>query len=81
VQDAEDVVIRGCTFNQTGGNGLFLSNHVENATISANEFTLTGDSAIAALGSTTSLDGTAPTYPNKNTISNNHIHDTGLYGE
>jgi hypothetical protein len=81
VQDAETVSVTNCLFNMTGGNGVFLSNHVQNSTIGHNEFTLTGDSAIASLGSTEGVDGTAPTYPNQNTIANNHIHDFGVYGK
>ena len=81
VQDAENIQVTRCLFNQTGGNGVFLSNYVRNATIADNEFTLVGDSAIASLGSTNAVFGTAPTYPNQNTIANNHIHDFGVYGK
>eukprot|EP00041_Stephanoeca_diplocostata_P010933 m.175054 g.175054 ORF g.175054 m.175054 type:complete len:98 (+) comp18347_c0_seq4:183-476(+) len=41
----------------------------------------TGDSGIVAVGTADGFDGTAPTYPANNDISNNHIHEIGVYGK
>ena len=40
-----------------------------------------GDSGVLLLGSTQAVDGSAPTYPNNNTIARNHFHEIGLYGK
>lgn len=81
VQNAENINIVNCTFNQTGGNGVIFSNHVQSSVIADSEFVYIGDSAIIFLGSTTGVDGTGPTYPNQNTIARNHIHEVGIYGK
>ena len=81
VQDAENVTIDLCSFNQTGGNGIFFSNHVTDSTVSRSEFVYTGDSAVAFVGRTDAIDGTQPTYPNRNTVKNCHIHEVGIYGK
>ena len=81
VQDAERLQVTGCTFNATGGNGLFLSNHVTDSTVAGNEFVYTGDSAIALLGAAVLADGSAPTYPNHVTIARNLMHETGIFGK
>lgn len=81
IQGATNVAIQNCSFNAVGGNAIFLSEYVRNATIEYNEITLTGDSAIAAVGRTGMIDGMQPTYPANNLIRNNHIHDIGMYGK
>jgi hypothetical protein len=58
-----------------------FSNHVENSAVTDSEFKWTGDSAVAFLGSTISIDGSAPTYPNKNLVARNHMHEVGIYGK
>ena len=81
VQDAEDVSIAGCTFDQVGGNAIIFSNHVVNSSITDNEVVRPGDSAIIFLGSTNGVDGSAPTYPNRNLVQRNHLHEIGIYGK
>lgn len=81
VQDAENVSVAGCVFDQVGGNGAIFSNHVWRSAITDSEFVRTGDSAIILLGSTNGVDGSAPTYPNHNTLARNHLHEVGLYGK
>ena len=58
-----------------------FSNHVMNSTVTDCEFKWSGDSAIAFLGSTISIDGSLPTYPNNNLVARNHIHEIGVYGK
>ena len=79
VQDAENVTVAGCTFDQVGGNALILSNHVVGSTVADCEVVHSGDSAIVSLGSTNLIDGSAPTYPNGNSLRRNHLHETGVY--
>ena len=81
VTNAEQVSVRDCVFNQTGGNALMLSGGVTNSTVEANEFVHTGDSAVLLLGRTQGIDGTAPTYPNHNRIAYNLMHEIGAYGK
>ena len=38
-----------------------------------------GDSGIILLGSTVGVDGSAPTYPNHNTVARCHLHEIGVY--
>lgn len=82
VDGAENIVIMNNTFDQVGGNGIFLSNYVKNCTVSNNEFQFTGDSAIASVGSSSTIDATTTNaYPSGNLISNNHMHDIGVFGK
>ena len=64
-----------CPCAQIGGNGVLLSNNVQNSSISGNEFVFTGDSAVVSVGSSVGIIGTAPTFPQGNTISNNHMRN------
>lgn len=72
---------QGCRFDQVGGNGVIFSNHVWHSTVTDSEFVRSGDSGIILLGSTVGVDGSAPTYPNNNTLARNHMHEVGLYGK
>jgi hypothetical protein len=58
-----------------------FSNHVVGSSVTDSEFHWTGDSAVAFLGSTISIDGSAPTYPNHCTVARNHMHEIGVYGK
>lgn len=81
LQGAEHCEMNNNTFTAVGGNAIFLSAYVRNCTVSFNEITLTGDSAIASVGRSGMIDGMQPAYPAANVISNNHIHDFGMYGK
>merc|ERR1712003_545617 len=58
-----------------------FSNKVVNSSITDSEFVYIGDSAIATLGSTSTIFGTADTFPNDILIANNHIREIGVYGK
>ena len=81
IEDSSNVTVQGCTFNQTGGNAVMLSNDVTDSAILENEFVYTGDSAIATLGTSDRIFATTPTYPNRIMIRGNHIHEVGVYGK
>jgi hypothetical protein len=81
VENAQGISISGNTFNQTGGNAVFFSNHVAKSTIGDNHFMFIGDSAIALQGSAVLNDGSQPIYPTGNLVTQNHIHETGVFGK
>ena len=81
VQDAENVTVSSMTFDQVGGNAVILSNHVHGSTIADSEVVYSGDSAVVLLGSTNLVDGSAPTFPNFNSVLRNIMHETGVYGK
>jgi hypothetical protein len=60
---------------------LFFSNHVTHSAVNDSEFTHTGDSGVVFAGSTVGQDGSAPTYPNWNTVARNQFHEVGRYGK
>lgn len=51
-EGTEFSTVDGCYVHHIDGNGIFLSNYNLNATVSNNEMSWIGDSAIAAWGST-----------------------------
>eukprot|EP00039_Didymoeca_costata_P024933 m.11883 g.11883 ORF g.11883 m.11883 type:complete len:934 (-) comp4550_c0_seq1:83-2884(-) len=77
----ENITITNCTFDKTGGNSLFLSQHAWYTKIHANNFLFAGDSAIALVGSTDLMNGTRPTYVAHTEISNNLFYEVGYYGK
>lgn len=68
-------------FDSVGGNGVFLSRYVKNCTIAHNRFAFPGDSAVASVGVSNLVDGTADTFPSFNTIAHNWMHDIGTLGK
>jgi hypothetical protein len=81
IVDSANVAVRNCKFDQIGGNGVLLSNNVAHSNITGNEFVQCGDSAVVSVGSSVGIVGTGATYPHDNLISNNHMHEIGLYGK
>lgn len=81
VVDSSAVSVVGCTFDQVGGNGVLLSNNVQGSSVRGSEFVRVGDSAVVMVGSSDAVVGTAPTYPQGNTIASNHMHETGIFGK
>jgi len=57
VESAERVTARRIYFDQPGGNGVMLSNHVVNSSIEDSLFLDAGESAILSLGRTALFDG------------------------
>ena len=58
-----------------------FSNNVVDSGVTHSEFVHIGDSAVATLGSTDRIFGTAPTFPNRILVANNHIREVGIYGK
>lgn len=81
IESARNVMVDSCLFSNIGGNALFLSNFIRNATISNNEFVWIGDSAISAIGSSELIDGTNGNQPRGTRILSNLVHEIGIYGK
>eukprot|EP00935_MAST-01C_sp_MAST-1C-sp1_P000736 g736.t1 len=80
VQDAEQVTIQRCRFADNLGNGLLFSNHVVNSTVAGNEFIRVYSGWPPKPGRSPG-DATEPTYPDRNVVTLNHIHEVGLTGK
>lgn len=81
VEGVEGFLLQNCTFDSPGGNALFLSNYIRRAVIEGNEFVYTGDSAIAAVGSTDLINGTSGNQPRGTKIIGNLMHEIGIWGK
>jgi hypothetical protein len=71
-----------CSFLDLGGAGLHLSGRVKNCTISLNEFSRIGDSAVLSAGRVSlksAEDGSFDSVPSGNIFTRNHIHRIGMY--
>ena len=73
--------VENCAFTRTGSNAIFLYGKNRDAVIVNSSFYLTGESAIALVGNTNFIDGTAGGYPDGTTIRGNYAHDLGVYGK
>jgi len=73
--------IRNCWFDAVGGNGVFVNNYNRNATVTGCKFTETGDSAVCLVGDLSLTNGSRRAFPYECTVSNNLIHDGGVFGK
>jgi hypothetical protein len=81
MEGAEDCGVEKCFFDAVGGNGIFLSDYNRHNRIYGNKITETGDSAICMVGTESMAQGTNHPVPTENLISNNLIHDCGVFGK
>jgi len=81
IEGAEDCAIEKCFFDAVGGNAVFVNNYNQRIRIYGNKFTEAGDSAVCLVGSKNLIQGTHRPLPMENTISNNLIHDCGIFGK
>ena len=75
---AERITLEQLRFDQVDGNAVMLSNYVRNSTVADCDFWRTGDTAVAAVGSTAQMNGTGIEHPAFNTISGNHMDTVGV---
>jgi len=78
------VVLSNNTFVRNGGNDLILNGNVKNTTITDNDFSYAGDSAILLVGEVDMAFGTeeeGALYPENTQIVGNQIHDVGIFGK
>lgn len=80
-EGAEDCGVEKCFLDAVGGNAVFVSNYNRRITIAANKITEAGDSAICLVGAERKIQGTNRPLPEENIISNNLIHDCGVFGK
>ena len=70
-----------CFFDAVGGNGVFVNNYNRHVRVYGNKFTEAGDSAVCLVGAENLIQGTSHPVPEDNLISNNLIHDCGVFGK
>jgi hypothetical protein len=78
---AEDCSVENCFFDATGGNAVFINNYNRCIHITGNTITKSGDSGICIVGSKHLTIGSNHKYPAEIEVSNNLIHDIGVFGK
>jgi hypothetical protein len=78
---AEDCAINNCFFDAVGGNGVFIHDYNRRIRVTGSKFTEAGESAICLVGSAERTIGTVEAFASDNTLSNNLIHDCGIFGK
>jgi hypothetical protein len=75
IENASAIEVSGCTLDQVGGNGIFLSGDVSDSEVHHNEVRFSGDSSIAAVGKTVGglMDGMNNQHPRRINIHHNHL--------
>ena len=81
LEGTRDCAVRGCWFDAVGGNAVFVNNYNRGASVTGCKFTETGDSAICLVGTLGATNGTRRSFPYECTVSNNLIHDCGIFGK
>lgn len=81
MEGAEDCGVANCFFDAVGGNAVFLNNYNLHNRIYGNKVTQSGDSAICMVGCEPMAQGTCHPVPTENLVSNNLIHDCGVFGK
>ena len=76
-----DCAVRNCWFDAVGGNAVFVNNYNRNVTVSGCKFTGTGESAVCLVGTLGLTNGTRRSFPYECTVSNNLVHDCGVFGK
>ena len=81
IEGVDGFLLQNCLFDAPGGNAVFLSNFVRHAVIEGNEFVFVGESAIAAVGSSSLMDGTDENQPRGTRVIRNLMHENGIFGK
>jgi hypothetical protein len=81
LENAENITVQRCSFDQVGGNAVLLSNHVAHSSIEDCDFDHMGDSGVVSLGSAHWTYGIEPTFPISNTVARNVFRDVGIFGK
>jgi len=81
LEGTRDCAVRNCWFDAVGGNAVFINNYNRNATVTGCKFTDAGDSAVCLVGTLGATNGTRRAFPYECTVSNNLIHDCGVFGK
>lgn len=82
LENAKDINVDLCRFVRTGGNAIFLSGQVKQASLTRNEFAWIGNSAVVTVGRIPMNNGySVRTYPEDTRIANNHFREIGIHGK
>jgi hypothetical protein len=81
LEGSRDCAVRNCWFDAVGGNAVFINNYNRNATVTGCKFTEAGDSAVCLVGNLGTTTGTRRDFPYECTVSNNLVHDCGVFGK
>ena len=81
LEGTRDCAVRACWFDSVGGNAVFINNYNRGASVTGCKFTETGDSAVCLVGTLGETNGTRRSFPYECTVSNNLIHDCGIFGK
>lgn len=81
VEGAVNCTIEKCFFDAVGGNGVFINNFNRRIKVLGNKFTEAGDSAVCMVGSAHLTVDSIDMFPSESTVSNNLIHDCGIFGK
>lgn len=73
--------VTGCRFNRVGGYGVTISGHARDCEVSDNVFTLTGESAIIAVGAYSAgvVSSEHDDFPLHTTVARNYVFHPGVY--
>jgi len=80
-EGARNCRVEGCFFDAVGGNAVFINNYNRNIQVVDSLFVETGDSAICLVGSYHLTVGSQKMFPYECVVSNNLIHDCGVFGK
>ena len=78
MENAQNITVYGCRITDVGGNGVYLHHYAQKITIKGCEISKTGRNGIYLRG--IYYSGPKSNYNKDNTITNNHIFDTGISG-
>ena len=81
LEGTHNCTIEGCYFDQVGGNALFVNNHNRHIDIKNNIIQEVGDSGICIVGNKYMTIGSNKCYPSHIIVSDNIIHDIGVFGK
>lgn len=73
--------VESCYFDAVGGNGVFLNDYNYRSRVAGSKFTETGESAVCLVGTRAATLGSAIALPVESVVTNNLIHDCGVFGK
>jgi hypothetical protein len=78
LENAQNITVYGCRISGVSGNGVYLHHYAQQNSIEGCEISATGRNGIYLRG--IFYSGSKSNYNKDNTITNNHIFDTGISG-
>ena len=81
LENTRNCTIEGNLFDAVGGNAVFLNQYNRGAKVTGNTFTQAGDSAVCLVGTQNMTVGSQRPFPFECEVSNNLIHDCGVFGK